>query len=498
MKIRLFTLLLLASTLLSTADSVAQYNSFNQRDDKYRLLGLKRSKEYFEMTRKEFDRQKDLFDKGLISESELDRFRNSLADAEVNYQQSLLSVLFEQQYVSIKKAVKYQAADGSKHVRLLVSNASGSSEEFRKLLGIDDKLFRSLQPDVIQSVYLSLYNNDGAIISQPYEFKIEQLRAGTPREVDFALLQELDALTVNIIYGNGSSRTLKILLQKDNTVNKVVVQSQQFSQEAELGKTASYGLTLELFGGVNTSFRLFVVNLPLQINRFFRDAATQARLSQIKFTESVNTMRASLEVSLPDRPTEVVTMDKAIPFYIMIIPADRAAEMKDIEDRTWTEDEIKKLNVGYVKLELMPRGRGRLLVRARQLFYTVSTDEEIVMTMDLVNEGTRRLDNVKVDADLPINWTKTIDPAVIPTLDINEEQRVTLTAVPPPGTAPGRYEMRLRTSGLSENLPVNAEDKTVTIEIQEDANVFGTILLVLAILGIISGIVVFGIRMSKK
>jgi len=383
-------------------------------------------------------------------------------------------------------------------VRLLVSNASGSSEEFRKLLGIDDKLFRSLQPDVIQSVYLSLYNNDGAIISQPYEFKIEQLRAGTPREVDFALLQELDALTVNIIYGNGSSRTLKILLQKDNTVNKVVVQSQQFSQEAELGKTASYGLTLELFGGVNTSFRLFVVNLPLQINRFFRDAATQARLSQIKFTESVNTMRASLEVSLPDRPTEVVTMDKAIPFYIMIIPADRAAEMKDIEDRTWTEDEIKKLNVGYVKLELMPRGRGRLLVRARQLFYTVSTDEEIVMTMDLVNEGTRRLDNVKVDADLPINWTKTIDPAVIPTLDINEEQRVTLTAVPPPGTAPGRYEMRLRTSGLSENLPVNAEDKTVTIEIQEDANVFGTILLVLAILGIISGIVVFGIRMSKK
>ena len=120
--------------------------------------------------------------------------------------------------------------------------------------------------------------------------------------VDFALLQELDALTVNIIYGNGSTRTLKILLQKDNTVNKVVVQSAQFSQEAELGKTASYGLTLELFGGVNTSFSLQVVNLPLQINRFFRETATQARLSQIKFTESVNTMRASLEVSLPDRP----------------------------------------------------------------------------------------------------------------------------------------------------------------------------------------------------
>jgi len=493
-----FAIALIACALLSAAGAVSQYNSFNQRDDKYRLLGLKRSKEYFEMTRKEFERQKDLFDKGLISESELDRFRNSLADAEVNYQQSLLSVLFEQQYVSIEKAVKYQAPDGSKHVRLSVANASGGSEEFRKLLGIDDQLFRSLQPDVIQSVYVSLYNNDGAIISQPYEFKLENLKAGEPKTVDFALLQELDALTVNIIYGNGSSRTLKILLQKDNSVNKVVVQSQQFSQEAELGKTASYGLTLELFGGVNTSYSLFVVNLPQQINRYFRDAATQARLSQIKFTESVNTMRASLEVSLPDRPTDEVTMDRAIPFYIMVVPADRAAEFRDAESKRWTEEQVGKLDVGYVKLELMPRGRGQLLVRARQLYLTVKSDEPAVMSVDLVNEGTRRLDNVKVEADLPMNWTKTVEPAVVPTLEINQEQRVTITAVPPAGTPPGRYEMRLRTSGLSESLPVNAEDKTVTVEIQENANVFGTVLLVLAILGIIGGIVVFGVRMSKK
>jgi hypothetical protein len=58
--------------------------------------------------------------------------------------------------------------------------------------------------------------------------------------------------------------------------------------------------------------------------------------------------------------------------------------------------------------------------------------------------------------------------------------------------------MRLRTSGLSDNQPVNAEDKTVTAEIEEGANVFGTILIVLAILGIVGGIVVFGVRMSKK
>ena len=301
----------------------AQYNSFNQRDDKYRLLGLKRAKEYYELTRKEYDRQTDMFQKGLISQVEVDRSKNALADAEVNYQQSLLAVLFEQQYVTIDRAVKYQATDGSKRVKLTVANASGGGEEFQKLLGIEDKLFRSLQPDLIQNVYIALYNNDGSIISQPYERKIESLKSGEPRVVEFGLLQDLDALTVNIIYGNGSSRTLKIFLQKDNTANRVLVQSQQFSQEAELGKSATFDLTLELFSGINNTFSLEVVNLPQQINRFFKDVGTAARLSQIKFTESVNTKKASLEVSLPDRPTEQVTMDKAVPFFVLVVPTDR-------------------------------------------------------------------------------------------------------------------------------------------------------------------------------
>jgi len=476
----------------------AQYNSFNQRDDKYRLLGLKRAKEYFELTRKELDRQGDMFNKGLISQTELDRSKNSFADAEVNYQQSLLAVLFEQQYVTVDRAVKYQSGDGNKRVKLTVANASGGGEEFQKLLGIEDKLFRSLQPDLIQNVYVSLYNNEGAIISQPYERKIESLKSGEPRVIEFGLLQDLDALTVNIIYGNGSSRTLKILLQKDNTANRVLVQSQQFSQEAELGKSATFDLTLELFSGVNNTFSFEVVNLPQQINRFFKDEGTSARLSQIKFTESVNTRKAGLEVSLPDRPTEQVTMDKAIPFYVLVVPTDRVDEIRKLEPKIWTEKEITALNVGFVRLELIPRGKGQLQVRAPQLYFGIKPDEVVDMTVDIRNEGTRRLDNIRIDLDIPLNWTKTVEPQVIPKLEINEERRVSLKITPPADVSVGRYEVRLRTTGLSDNQPVNAEDKTAIMEIQAETSVIGTILLVLLILGLVSGMVIFGIRLSKK
>lgn len=471
---------------------------FNQRDDQYRVLGLKRAKEAYEAAKKDFERQTTLFEKGLISQAELDRFRASYSDAEVNYQQSLLAVLFEQQFVTVAKAVKVQAKDGTKRVRLTMENASGGGAEYRKLVNLDDPLFRSLQPDIINDVYVSLLNGDGAVISRPYEAKIEQLKFGQPAHLDFALLQDLDIVTVNVIYGKGTQRSLKVYLEKDAAVNRVVVQSQQFSQEGELGKTASYDLTLELFGGLGSTFNLEVVNLPLHIDRFFKDPASGARLSQFKFTETTNARRAALDVSLPDRMTEEIPLDRPIPFFVLVVPAGRIGEIRSRGERPWSQGEIEKLNIGFVKLELIPRGKGRLLVRAQQLFYGVHAAEEVDMTIDLVNEGSRRLDNVEVNADIPLHWTKAVEPQVVSSLGVGEERRIRLRFTPPGDIAVGRYEIRLRTSGMSDTQPVTGEDKGVIVEIQAQANVLGTALLVALILALVAGMVIFGIRLSRK
>lgn len=499
MKKLLCIILFIFATTAIPERSFAQANPyFNQRDDKYRLLGLKRAKEAYEFSKKEFDRQQDLFLKGLLSQAELDRSRVAFSDAEVNYQQSLLAVLFETQFISVEKAVKYQTHDGRKHVRITLINTSGGNAEFQKLIKMEDQLFRSLQPDVIPNVYVSVANTDNSIISQPYEAKIDELRFGHPKELDFILLQDLDAVVVNVIYGNGSSRSMKIFLQKDASQNKVLVQSQQFSQEGELGKSATFDLTLELFSGTTNTFGLEVVNLPQQINRFFKDPQTQARLSQFKFIENSNTRTAALEISLPDRPTQEIAMDKPIRFFVLVIPRDRIDEFNNVQSRSWTQEEIEKLNIGYVKLELLPRGKGRLLVRAQQLFHSIKPDGTVQLNIELVNEGTRRLDNVKIEADMPLNWTKKIDPMMIQSLDIFEEKRIRLEFTPPKNIATGRYEIRLRTTGLSDNQPVNGEDKTITAEIQPEMNVFGTIVIVLLILGVIGGIVWYGVKLSKR
>jgi len=94
-------------------------------------------------------------------------------------------------------------------------------------------------------------------------------------------------------------------------------------------------------------------------------------------------------------------MDRPIKFFVLVIPSERMSEFKDLQRRQWSEEEIGKLRVGYVKLELVPRGTGRLLVRAQQLYFSINAAGAVDMTIELVNEGSRRLDDVEINADLP-------------------------------------------------------------------------------------------------
>ncbi len=495
--IRLLFLLILAAACSSSA-LTQLYNPFNQRDDQYRLLGLKRAKETYEVARTEYERQQKLFEKELITQAQLDQARITFSDAEVNYQQSLLAVLFEKQYISVTAAVKYQGRDGSKHVRLTLANTSGGTEEFRKLINIDDELFRSLQPDVVYNVYVSLLNEDNAIIGQPYESKISILRFGEPQSVDFALLQDVDAIIVSLIYGNGNQRTMKIFLQKDASVNKVAVQSEQFSQEVELGKSAYYDLTLELFSGTSNTFSLEVVNLPRQISRVIKSPAGNVHLRHVKFTESSRTKKAVLEITLPDRAGGEVAMDRPIPFYVLAIPNDRDLDLSNRLSEVWTEEELEDLEIGFVRLELLPRGKGELVVRAPQLFYSMQAGETANLNIELTNEGSRRLDYIEVRADPPLNWTKSISPPSSPSLDIGEELPVNLSFTPPEDIAVGKYEVRIETSGLSNGQPVSGSDKIATIEIRAGANIVGTASVVLFIVAIVGGIVTYGVRLSRR
>ena len=296
----------------------------------------------------------------------------------------------------------------------------------------------------------------------------------------------------------GTTDKKKIYLQKDASINKVEVQSEQFSQEVELGNSASYDLSLELFSGISDTFKLEVVNLPSQINRYFVNSGTDTRLGYIKFTESTSTKKASLKVFLPDRASDSIIMDQSIKFYVLAIPQNRVKEIKMDRSKQWTEEEVINLNVGYVKLDLKPRGIGELLVKAQQLFFSIKPDETVEVPIELVNNGTRSLNNVEIDVDLPLNWTHSVEPKNINRLNVSEEKRAIINIIPSTDVAAGRYEVRVSTTSLSDEQPISGEDKTINVEIQPETNLLGMIIIILLILGLVGGMVIFGIKLSRR
>lgn len=471
----------------------------NQRDDSYPLLGLKRAKSVYEQTKSEFERKQQLYDRQLISQQELEQTKTAYLDAEVNFQQSLLVLLFENQFVSVSKALKIRDENGRNYVDITLENTSGVPVEFKQLVDASsEELVSSLDLQSIYNVYVSLSNEDGAIISIPYEQKLNALKAGKPATVRFQLLQDVDALTVNLIFGNGSTRNPKVYLQKDATADRLLIQSDQFAQEVELDGNTKYGLNLELFSNSTSAYRLEVANLPGIVTSYFSDPATEARMSQIKFNESSNTRRADLEIYLPDRASDELRIDSAITFFVAAIPQTNQELARELRSGIWTESDLQELNIGYTRLEMIPRGTGELIVKAPQLYHNAKPGSVIQTEMILRNDGTQDLSNIEFEIDGPFGWKQTIEPDLVRRLKVRDEIPVMLNIETRDDMPVGKYEVRVKTTAMSNNQPLSADTKLFTIEITAEAGMTGTILLIFGIL--LSGglIIWFGRKLSNK
>jgi uncharacterized membrane protein len=120
------------------------------------------------------------------------------------------------------------------------------------------------------------------------------------------------------------------------------------------------------------------------------------------------------------------------------------------------------------------------------------------MNLTVYNDGTRRLDNIKVQAESPLNWNSAIIPDLVPSLLPGKEETIAVTIIPPPDVSVGDYETTIKTEAFASNRKVDSEDKKIRIHISSSANMLGTAALILLLVGILVGVVVFGVRLSRR
>jgi hypothetical protein len=463
-----------------------------------KLLTLKKAQLQHEKTKGDFERSLKLKEQGLTSEEDFARVQTAHLQAQVDYQQALINFMGSEARISVASAVKFQDAAGKKFVRVTLRYSSKELKELAKLKISAEDLFPLDFMKEIKDVSVSL-KSEGKIVSDPYEKTMASLPLETQQDVTFQLLKDVENLDVNVFY-SGKNEATSVYLQKGVSANIVTMNSAQFSQEADLESQATYDLSLEKFSGEANVFKLEVVNLPHQINYEFSDPQTQARLSQIKFTEGVTSMKLSLKLYLPKNADAQVVIDKPIEFLALTLDVDQSTKLQDLmtkKSRIDTKD-IDTMKAGSVRLELVPRGVGKIEVQAVNLYHEIKVGENVTMEVRVKNAGTRKLNNIRVYSDLPLNWRSEIQPELIASLEQNKEVVVTINFLPPADVAVGDYEPKIKTECSADNRNVESEDKIVRIHVASKTNVLGISLLVLLLVGLLVGIVVFGIKLTRR
>jgi len=477
-----------------------------QSTDDTRFIEVRRQQINLNEARTALARAQDEHELGVISRQMVDAARIALERAQLNYQNAVLSLLAIQPRLSIQEAVKRQDREGRRFVRLSLQNLTPVFDDYRFQLLNNFEGADPIPPELrtrdVTDIFISLLSAGGdsgvvprAAIAIPYETHIERLQYGESHTMEFQLLRDVDSLIVATNY-RGQTQESIVHLQQAETDSAITMSSVQVSQEADLGAEVNFELRLERYSVDVRRFQLRAVNLPQVIGHNFLDPGSRARLSQVNFPAGVTQQSLNLQLFLPDRTSGQVRMDEPLEFWVLALDDETARQFS--EDRMYTEYEIERSRAGRVRLVILPRGVGRIEVVMPSLFSEIMTDEVVETRMTLRNSGTRRLDNIRIRTDAPLNWRVEVEPDIVETLEVGREMEVSVLMIPPPNAVVGDYEVRIRTESYSFNRAIPSDDKLYRVSIKSRPNVWLTAGLLIGLLLMLAGVAIFLVRLTRR
>jgi hypothetical protein len=452
-----------------------------------------------------------LFQKGLYSKIELATAEESYRRAELEKEQvaielekTRLAFLSNALYISLEKATLYRDANGDKHALLIIKNSSNvgkvideggtySDEQKRALLGIDNLTVRILLM--------------GQLIGRPFEYKVPRLDLGQSRSVDFVLQKETETVTVQITYGDTMIQ-LPVFLEREAKEDRVLVQATQFSQEGELSTRVNYEVGLERFVDDDKSFSLELLNLPGTYSYEFRQnnpdnsGSGDNRISRLRFKKGTTNLTVQLIVSMPKEvPKEA--LGQKISFYVLVIDRfaqQRLATMKaKLQGRAAQKEDLDSAGLSFETLELIPVGKAEITIDMPNAFKKVKLGDPVPLSFTLENTGTVALDQIRISIGaLPTDWTATITPEKNIALDVDAKKRIDVELIPSSDVVAGDYEPKIEAKTLHEGKDVEAIAKPLRIEIEGKSNFLIGAILMLVLIGMIVGVAVMTIKISRR
>ena len=449
----------------------------------------------------------DLYEDKIETLSSLNRARRSYQQANFDYQQAVfelqrtrLDFLRDATHLTIRKAVKYRTRDGRRQVDITIENASNLDQAVFLNPGRTAAEIRPLLE--VQNIKVSILESpmSGVVIAEPYEMTVPSLNLGATSTLTFRLLQDEDAVVIAMDMLDDQQHDY-IVLRRESLEDIPSINSVQFSQEGGLNDRIRYDLILERLADDEKTFRLAIVNLPHEIDPSFRDPATSANLTQVKFSEEVTRQQLELELQIPEKLSRKY-VDQIIEFYVFITDQEGFLQIGELNrkygNRPVPLEEVNSIKGDKERFELIPRGKAALEAIIANRYQEVKTGEEVMVRVDLLNTGTLEIEGVYLVLTPPLDWTYTTQPDTIAQILPGDKEPVNITLVPPPDLGVSEYDVRVEAVGYEGNERIESQEKDITIRVEAQADIIRNALIIGGVIALVIGVAVVSIRVSRR
>lgn len=450
-------------------------------------IRVKRARLVLEEAQADFDRAQALLNDGLLSTADFQRKELALRAARLSYEEALLGTEGQRFRIRLMRALKAQR-DRGKVVRVVLLAEPRPKEGNL----VSDEVFEPLR------VFLSVRDGE-VIVGRPYEQAVDLREPSREAVAEFELLRDIEEATISW-KRNGRVEEVRVVLEKDPGSHSVSLESDHFSQEADLGAEAAYDLRLEGFAADDRSYRLVTVGLPAEIRAEFVEPATKAKLSQVRFGAGSRARSLNLTLLLPRQTTTAVQVDQPILFWAVAL--DQASP--EARTERLTEEQVRARQArgsfpgGVLALELLPRGLPELKVAVSQLFLEAQPGETYTIPVQLKNGGTRQLEGLRLAVDLPTRWRWRAQPPEVPLLGPGRETRVDLFLSVDPEALAGEQEVKLRFDRGVHSGRNEVDEKVVRVRVAPPFNPWSVVLLGGLLFAVVAGIFWITVRVGRK
>jgi hypothetical protein len=479
------------------------------------LVDLETAKEAHDRYESQYRASQDFFKKSYISQKELDealsaytQAQQQLKQAEIQLEQTKLSFLANATHITIMEAKQYLDSDGKRMLDLVLKNTSNLAlaESALGLTESESQLQSEWQsPEQIQAlldienIIVSIISNTSrSSIGKPYEQIIPVLRYGEKEKLKFLLLTDAQEAGIKLKYLDQDVID-SIFLEKESLQEKPTVFASQFSVEGQLGSDIGFDLVLEMLVTSENNFSLVVTNMLPQINCSFVEGGS--RITSVRFSQEVSKHNLRLNVSIPQK-LDVSMIDKKIDFQAWITTTAQLEKIGELRrqyaPKTIPTNELDAIDAARVDLTLIPKGTGRLEILINNLFEEIKPQQDVRIRADLHNDGTLTLFNIIPEISPPLGWEAQVEPKNIEELLPNEKQQINIHLQPGTDVGVGEYEAQIEARGQSGSEVIEAIEKRLKVRISAQTNIMATLLLVGGLVILIVGIVVFGVKLSRR